>query len=517
MNGPDPTPIDEVTTRSAWLGGVFAGIVATAVATACGFALEKWLERPDLGMVQLLGILVVAMRFPVGPAVAAATVSVLSFDYFFIPPRFAFAWSDSKSSITFVVMVITGAVVSHVNQKLRREQQRAAARERTTAALYRLLTDLGAARSLQHAAAIASRDLSDLFGAPVFVLLGSGRFLNTQGLADYEQRDADECWKTLIPVQRNPKADRESIWVPIVSSHRPVGVLGVRGGAPKPHIEPLSKATAHQCAQVVATAVERIELAETARAAELRVEVEQLRNSLLSAVSHDIRTPLSSIIAAGVMLGEAKGQASEDERRHLASTVVEEAERLTRLTENLLELARLRTGQVVLKREPVPVDELVEASLRRLRSRLKDRPLSVDVPEQCPMVSVDRLLIEQVFVNLLENAIKYTRGDAAIDVSVAFDAESVTIVIADRGPGLVAGEEELIFERFFRGTNTKSLDGGLGLGLTIARTIVESHGGLIRVENRDGGGVVARVRLSRAHDVEDAVEAQGTEGLADFA
>ncbi len=489
--------------RSVWLGGVLAGVVVTALATTAGFALERWLDRPDVGMMQLLGILVVAMRFPVGPAVASAVISVLSFDFFFIPPRYELAWTDSKSSITFVVMLITGGVVSHVNQKLRNEQRRAAVRERTTAALYRLLSDLGAARSLQHAAAIASRDLSELFGAPVFVLVANGPFLATPTLGADDKSDAEECWRTLSPIQRGARSAGESIWVPIISTHRPVGVLGVRVAAPAPDTEPLSRATAHQCAQVVATAVERIELAEAARAAELRVEVEQLRNSLLSAVSHDIRTPLASIIAAGAVLAEAKAHGSDEERRRLASMVVEEAERLTRLTENLLELARLRTGQVVLKREAVPVDEIIEAALRRLRSRLSDRQVTVDVPEQCPMVSVDRLLIEQVIVNLLENASKYAREEP-IDISVGYDGESVTIGIADRGPGLPPGEEERIFERFYRGTNAKTLDGGLGLGLTIARTIVESHGGMIRLENRDGGGAVARVRLSRAHDLDEA-------------
>jgi two-component system sensor histidine kinase KdpD len=509
MNVPKSRFTDGVTprsawfSRSAWVGGVLVGIIVTAIATGAGFALEDWLERPDVGMMQLLGILVVAMRFPVGPAVASAVLSVLSFDFFFIPPRYAFAWTDAKSSITFVVMVITGGVVSHVNQKLRREQRRAAVRERTTAALYRLLSDLGAARSLPHAEAIASRDLSELFGAPVFVLVANGSCLGTPGLTGDDKSDADECWRTLTPVQRRARSHDDSIWVPIICTHRPIGVLGVRGASPAPDIERLNRATADQCAQVVATAVERIELAEAARGAELRVEVEQLRNSLLSAVSHDIRTPLASIIAAGAMLAEVRPNASADERRRLASTVVEEAERLTRLTENLLELARLRTGHVVLKREAVPVDELIEAALRRLRSRLRDRQVSVDVPEHCPMVSVDRLLIEQVMVNLLENASKYAR-DESIEISVSYDRESVTMGIADRGPGLPPGEEERIFERFYRGANAETPDGGLGLGLTIARTIVESHGGMIRLENRGGGGAVARVRLSRAHDVDEA-------------
>jgi two-component system sensor histidine kinase KdpD len=506
----------DATSRSAWILGGLVGIATTAIATTAGLVFEEWLQRPEVAMMQLLGILVVAMRFPVGPAVTAAILSVLSFDYFFIPPRFAFAWADAKGSMTFLVMVITGAAVSHVNQKLRREQRRAAIRERTTAALYRLSNDLGTAQSLQHAAAIASRDLSELFGAPVFVMVASGPALVIQGLAAEDKRDAEECWQTLAPFQRSSGQACASLWVPIVGAHRPVGVLGVRAAGPAPDFEQLSTATVDRCAQVVATAVERIELAEAARRAELRVEVEQLRNSLLSAVSHDIRTPLASIMAAGALLLDTKNDASADERRRLASTVVEEAERLTRLTENLLELARLRTGQVALKREAVPVDELLETALRRLRSRLKDRSVNVDVPEECPMVSVDRLLIEQVIVNLLENASRYAVDDGPIDVSAAHDGESVTISIADRGPGLLPGEEERIFERFYRGGHARAVEGGLGLGLTIARAIVESHGGLIRVENREGGGAAARVRLPRAHDREDRAEARTTTHISDL-
>jgi two-component system sensor histidine kinase KdpD len=475
MRSPTDTLPEIITSRRTWVGGVLVGIVLTAIATTAGFAFEHRLKQPDVAMMQLLAIIVVAVRFPVGPTIAATLISILSFDYFFIPPRYAFAWVDSKSSVIFVVMLVTAGAISYLNQKLRRGQRRAEIRERTTASLNALLNHLGAAHTVQQVEVIASRDLSELFGASVSVFVAP--FLEHRGISETEKSDAEECWRTLEPVRRGARSAPGSLWVPLLSARRPIGVLGMRFADAQEKIQPFERATAERCAQIVATALERTELAAAAEAAEMRVEVEQLNDSLLDAVSH-VATPLASIVTASTMLAESTSHEWNDDRRGLAAMVVEAAEQLMRRTENFLALARLRTGQAFIKRETIAVDELVGVAVRRVRAPLKQRAIQVGVPEECPMVSVDRRTIEQVLVDLLENASDQAAGDDAIALSIAHDAESVTIEIANPRTRVISDEE--------------------GRGLTLARMLVELHGSTIWVEHRDGRSVVG-IRLSRAH------------------
>lgn len=493
--GPDEEAeyVPDSSWRGTWLGAAAIGLALTATATVIGLVLEHHLRRAEIAMMHLLGILAVAMRSPVGPALAAAALSVLSFDYFFIPPRFAFAWTDAKSSITLLSILVTGGVVSYVNQTLRRDRQLTALRERTTAALNRLLSHLGAARTLQHATDIASRELSQWFGTSVSILVAPSAFFSLQGLASEDKNDAEECWRTLSPVVRGPRPGPDAVWVPIVGTLRPLGVLGMRAMSGTRSSECLSPVTASRCAQIIANALERVEHSSLTEAAETRGEIEQLRDSLLRAVAHDIRTPLASIVAAGALLAE-RDSGWDSQRRGAAARVVEESQGLLRLTENLLELARLRTGQLFVRRESVPVDELLECAVRRVRASPGQRLIKVEVPDDCPMISADWRLVELVIVNLLEDALK--RANAGIEISVSYDGDSVTMVVDDRDQRDAAPRSAGVAEPGRHGSSGK----GGAAGLALTRTLVESHGGMIWIEEVDGGGIVARVRFSRAQD-----------------
>jgi two-component system sensor histidine kinase KdpD len=232
-----------------------------------------------------------------------------------------------------------------------------------------------------------------------------------------------------------------------------------------------------------------------AQARDLQIETERLRNSLLSAVSHDLRTPLATIFGAGTELLEDGTDLAPAEREGLVQAIVEEAAHLDQLVTNLLEMARLDGGPIAIRKRPEPLDEVVEAALSRLRGRLGDRPVRSRVPEEIPMVPIDAVLIQQVLVNLLENALRYTSEGTPLEIEAICDAGQVTVEVRDRGPGIREEEAERLFERFYRGQSQSSRDGGVGLGLTICRAIMRAHGGTIALLNRDQGGAIARLTL----------------------
>jgi two-component system sensor histidine kinase KdpD len=237
--------------------------------------------------------------------------------------------------------------------------------------------------------------------------------------------------------------------------------------------------------------------AEEAQRAQVLVETERLRSALLSAVSHDLKTPLASILSAGQMLARGDEALEPEARAGLVSTVIEEAERLEGLVTNLLAMTRLESGSIELRKKDEAVDVVVGSALRRLSGRLHGRPVHTDVPLEVPLIAIDPMLIEQVFINLLENAIRYTPDGSPIDITVTTSRGEVEFKVSDRGPGIPADELEKIFEKFYRGKAAPKRDGGVGLGLTICRAIVAAHGGRISAANRVGGGATIEFTLPR--------------------
>lgn len=230
-----------------------------------------------------------------------------------------------------------------------------------------------------------------------------------------------------------------------------------------------------------------------AEVAKRQAEIERLRNALLSALSHDLKTPLTALVGASTALLEDRLDARE--RREFARMVAAEAGRLNRLVGNLLELTRLESGQVSVKRVPQAIDEVIGSALYRLETQLSGRRIETSVPEEVPLAAFDPVLIEQVFINLIDNAVKYTPPGTPIDIGVERRHGDILVEVADRGPGVPAGEEEKIFERLYRSAGDRRSEGGVGLGLTICRAIITAHDGRIWAENRPSGGAVFRFTL----------------------
>ena len=286
----------------------------------------------------------------------------------------------------------------------------------------------------------------------------------------------------------------EALYLPLVGARGAVGVLGIRPAQPRRLLAPEQVHLLETFASQTALGIERAALAEEAQQAQVQIETERLRNSLLSSVSHDLRTPLTAIAGAASSLLEEHTRSTRQRATNCCQTIAEEADRLNRLVSNLLEMTRLESGAVQVHKEWQPLEEVVGAALTRLEAQLADRPLTTHLPADLPLVPLDSVLIEQVLINLLDNAIKYTPPGSPIMLSAWATEGAVTVEVADQGPGLPPGDEQRIFEKFYR-VRARQRPSGAGLGLTICRGIVAAHGGHIWAENRPGGGTAFRFTL----------------------
>jgi two-component system sensor histidine kinase KdpD len=485
-------------------GAYAASVAMTSAATVVAWFLFGRRQLPDVVMTLLLGIILVSLRFGYGPSIVAAVLSVLLLDFFFVPPYLSFAVSDFQHVVTFVVMFVVAVVISNLTGRVRLQAEQAHYREQRTASLYGMSSELAAQQATHGLAQIAARHVHDLLDAKVALLLEmpDGRLDN---VATGEHAFAPDD-KELVIAQWVLSYDRPAglgtdalpsataLYVPLRGAKGRLGVLGARPNDPARFDDPEQRTLLGVFASPIASALERGRLAEQAQQATLQVEAERLRNSLLSSVSHDLRTPLSVITgAASALLQSEPGPVASAARRDLAETILEEAQRLDRLVRNLLDMTRLASGAVHVVKEWQPIEGVIGAALGRLEEPLRTRKVEVDVPAGLPPVPIDDLLVEQALINLLENAAKYSPSGSSIDISARADGSDLVVEIEDRGPGIPRELVDRIFEKFYR-LPREGANGGAGLGLAICRGIVEAHGGRIWAENRDGGG--ARFRFS---------------------
>ena len=474
------------------------GVVAV-VTVICWFMRQRFAPA-NLIMVYLLGVMWVAVNFGRGPAILASLVSVAAFDFFYVPPFLTFAVSDTQYILTFLVMLAAALVISTMASRLQQQTAGARGREQRTAALYSLSRELAAIPDRGPLLAAATRRIEDVFGARSVFLLpdASGRLsvpdvpLSPVTLDEHDRGVAqwsfDHDQPAGLGTPTLPAA--RGLYLPLRGSGGPVGVMGI---LPPSRVVPADQLRMLETfGNQIALALERSRLAEEAEEARVRTESERLRETLLSSVSHDLRTPLAVITGSGSSL-LAAGM-SEATRRELLESIVDEAHRLNRLVGNLLDMTRLESGAVQLRREWHSLEEVVGGAITRLEDRLHGRAIEVRIPRDLPLLSLDDVLMGQVFYNLLDNAVKYTPSGGPIEVMAELREERAVIEVSDRGPGLPPGEEEAVFRKFHR-VRRDHEPGGVGLGLAICRGIVLAHGGTIVAFNRVGGGATFRVEL----------------------
>ena len=483
---------------------------AVALTTAVGVVLREHLGTIDFAMLFLLCVVIVAARTRQGPAVLASLLSIAAFDFAFVPPYHTFDVHDSAYVLTFGVMLVVTLVTARLTARIRRQVEEADARARSAATLAALSRDLAGAGTRAELVAVAADHIGRAAGGVAAIhLIGAGSDDAGEDEMWPGEREVPERLTRLAAMwaHRNGRVagagtghcgDAEVVVVPLRSA-RPVGVAIVSppDGTTLPEADgPLLVALGER----VATALERVALMEQHEAARLEVEGERLRTALLSSLSHDLRTPLASIEGAASSLLQTAALSGEA-RRDLTETILEESRRMTRLVANLLDMIRVEAGTLAVRKQWQPLEECLGVALLRMDERLREHPVAVDLPPDLPLVPIDELLIEQVFINLLENAAKHCPPGTPVTITAAQRPEEVVVTVADRGPGVPAGAEETVFRKFYRGgagdsqTEKAGWLGGAGLGLTICRGIVTAHGGRMWVEPAEGGGAAFRFTL----------------------
>jgi two-component system sensor histidine kinase KdpD len=467
------------------------------VCTGLAWLMFPYFNLSNVIMVYLLGVVTVAARRDRGPTVLTSVLSVATFDFFFVPPYFSFAVSDTQYLVTFAVMLVVALVISGLTVRIRAQADAARDRERRTAALYAMSRELASTRGVDELLAIAIRHIVDVFPAEVSVLLpdtaGSlaARSVPAATLRADSTEQAVAQWvfehRELAGLGTATLPGAAALHVPLIGSRGAVGVLGVKPAEAHAFDSPEQLHLLETFANQTALAIERAALADEAQASQVRMETERLRNSLLSSVSHDLRTPLATITGAATTILESGSHLDQRTQHELLESIRDEADRLNRLVQNLLEMTRLESGALELHRDWHPLEEVVGAALGRVAKSLGTRRVTVNIPPDLPLVAIDDVLIEQVLVNLLDNAIKYTPPDSAIRILVSATDQRVTVEVADHGPGLPKGQEARVFEKFYRAASDDRR--GAGLGLAICRGVVAAHGGRIWAHNLPEGGV----------------------------
>jgi len=411
-------------------------------------------------------------------------------------------------------MLAVALVISTLAVRLRKQANSAQQRERRVAALYAMSQEFARSRGMKKVLRTAVKHINEVFDSQVVIMLPNttGRLQawgncagwwgegvservifapdgNDQGVAQWTYDHSQPAG-----LGTDTLAGARGLYLPLLASRGIVGVLGVRPAQPRRFLAPDQLHLLETFASQAALALERVELADEAQHAQVRAETERMRSALLSSVSHDLRTPLAVITGATSGLVEGGATLEPATRAELAQTAYDEAERLNRLVGNLLDMTKLESGALQVQKEWQPLEEVIGAALTHLDDRLRDHPVATALPPDLPSAPLDSVLIEQVLINLLENAIKYTPPHSPIEISATATRDAVTIQVADRGPGIPPGDEQRIFEKFYRARSGNG-SGGVGLGLTICRGIVEAHGGRLWVENRPGGGAVFRFTL----------------------
>jgi two-component system sensor histidine kinase KdpD len=474
--------------------------LAVALATIAGFMAHAFMDLADVVMFYMLCITIIAARFGRWAALLASGLSVAAFDFFFVPPQFTFAVHDLRHVGTFAVMLGVGWVVANLAEHIRAQTRIALERERHTGALYRLgavLAEGGTVESIQER---VESYLAGELGSTVLILRSDARGSLQPREYSSTRLNAEEMAVAQWAMEHGEPSGRgtrtlpggRALFLPLPGTERPVGVLawfGDDGGASS---DSDRRSLLSSLASQTSLALERARLAEERAEARIRAEHEHLRSTLLSSVSHDLRTPLGTITGATTALLEPGPEASPEDQRMLLTTIHQESCRLQRLVNNLLDLTRLESGQMRVTKEWIPVEEVVGSAITRMEDQLGDRPLAVQLPEA--WIPLDPVLFEQVLLNLLDNAVKFSPATAPIEIRGWMTDTRATLIVSDHGPGIPPGEEERIFDKLYRGPRT-SRTPGAGLGLAICRGIVQAHGGSIHAATRPEGGSQFTIEL----------------------
>lgn len=478
-------------------------IVAVVLCTLISWVANQWLgrfETANLVMIYLLGVVIVALFYGRWPSVLAAIINVISFDLFFIAPHGTLVVSDMQYLLTFGVMLTVGLVIGNLTAGVRYQARIARYREQRTRHLYEMSKALADDRSPSEVATTSVQFINSTFQARSLLLLpdenGKLSRISVQG-APAQWDEAIAHWS----FDRGQPAGAGTDTLPAVpykilplrTTERVLGLLVVEPDNLRQLITPEQQRLLETFTLLIAATLERLLLTESEEQARLVSEREQLRNSLLAALSHDLRTPLTVLLGQAELL--AKDLSHEGSQHvHQANAIRQHVLNTTRLVNNLLDMARIQSGGFNLRKEWLTLEEVIGSALQMFEPASGARHVILDIPNPLRLIEVDGPLFERVLVNLLENAVKYAGSQAEIGILASGNEDTLQLDVWDNGPGIPAGQEQLIFDKFSRG-NKESAIPGVGLGLAICRAIVELHGGTIYATRCQKGGARFQITL----------------------
>lgn len=491
--------------HAPWTRYGLAALIVLVVSILC-IPIHFYIESTNLVMLYLLAVILSAFYLGRGPSILASLLSVVAFDYFFIEPRLSLTVNDTQYILTFLGLFGTGLAISHLTGLVRSQVEAAQNREARAAMLYNLSRELTTSRDLNSVLDTVLQHLSKIFDREAVILLPGQNELDvratSQGLKlDEKEKEAAEwAFHHARPSGRGTDTLPETAirWQPLRTAQGVVGTLGVRPSAPRQALTMEQRQLLEAYSSLAALAIERASLEEQASQSRLLQETEKLQTALLNSISHDLRTPLASVTGALSSLHEAEvGDEvvmDHETRLELIDTGWQEAERLNRLVGNLLDMTRLESGAIRLNFEDGDIEDVIGTALARLHNRLTGYRIHTRISTGRPLVKMDSGLIEQVLVNLLDNAAKYSPPGSEIEVGANQCGGELEVWVADHGRGVPPEDLEHIFEKFFRVQRTDGIS-GTGLGLSICKGIIEAHGGSIRAQNGEDGGTIITFSL----------------------
>jgi len=475
--------------------------------TLFGLLMTERIEVINIALLYQLPVTLSAFWWGRWPSYFTAVISVLLFDFLFIPPTFTLSVDDVRYMWSFITFLIVAFVIGGRTEHLRNEASAARQRERSTTALYQFSREIAAVVDMETIVRELALQVSRTLGRKTRVILpeANGR------LVLWANQDPGLKWTPVSqPHEPIPETNENAVamwaytngqiagrssetlsgadylYLPMITRGNVVGVLGVRVQEKIIALEQLQLMEAW--AGLAAIAIERGKLVEKERETALLVASDKLRTALLNSVSHELRTPLSSIIGSASTLLESEIKYSPHDQRELLINIKDGANRMERVVANLLDTARLESGMVQLKLNWCDMEDIIGTALRRLQESIRDRKINVDVRPPINVVHGDCVLLEQLLINLVDNALKYSPYDTQIDINVSGDSDKIFVSVSDRGIGIPEDELSNIFNKFYQVHHPDMRVDGTGLGLSICKGIVEAHGGKIWAENRPGGG-----------------------------
>ncbi|SFC14756.1 two-component system, OmpR family, sensor histidine kinase KdpD [Polaromonas sp. OV174] len=485
--------------RYAW------AVVASITVTALTLPLISFFDLANIVMLFLLGTVLVAVKWGRGPSALAAFLNVAAFDYFFVLPRLSFNVSDVQYLVTFGVMLVVGLLTGQLTAGLRFQARISSSRERRAQSLFELTRDLSAALLSAQVVELGQAAVLRNFDGQALVLTADAAdqlTLPDHALpTDFDASVADWAYRNAQAAGLATATLSAQSWhyLPLKATMRVRGVLALKPAQPRWLLIPEQVQQLDTLARQIAIALERVHYVDVAQQALVEMESEKLRNVLLAAISHDVRTPLTALIGLADGL-QRSAPPLAGEQAQAAQAIGYQARSLSALVNNLLDMARLQSGAVSLRSDWQSVEEIVGSAIRQAQPALAGQTVKTALPADLPLVEFDAVLMERVLVNLLENAAKYGRsGDAPIEITARVSDSALVLTLRDHGPGLPAalsGREHTLFDKFTRG-EIESARPGVGLGLAICKAVVDAHRGQISAANAAGGGAEFSISLPR--------------------